>query len=205
MVEAGGKISICLLFAVFCFTSCKQEIQPQEIQSEVPVDQFELVSDTVVYNLINSTLLEENEVYKECPNLFDRKPDIILNEDFKWLEKLDSIFSETDIQFIKSQYLNERNLIWDKSKLNNKNLIDFSKTILAEESDNHWENLEKFYEEEGCFSILRIPVFNLNKDIAIIEVQYNCALDWGKSEAYIYKRNESGKWFRFVTLWKLVS
>ena len=204
-MKSGCKKWFFIALTFLVSFSCKKEIQPENVEKSVPEIQKEMVSDSIVYDFVNNTLLVENEIYKECENLFDRKPEVILNEDFTWLEKLDSVFTKQDIEFIKNQYLNEQNLIWDKNKLKGKNVIDFTTTNFAQNPDDYWENLQEFYDNVGCFSILRIPVFNLKKDLAIVEVQYNYALDWGRSETCIYRKNTAGKWERYITLWELVS
>ena len=45
-----------------------------------------------------------------------------------------------------------------------------------------------------------MPIFNEEKNIAIIEIGYNCGFLCGSGGTYIYKLNEDKKWILYKTV-----
>ena len=93
--------------------------------------------------------------------------------------------------------MNGNKFIW-KNKLKNREIIKLDTTI------NNNKNREQFWnktlEKYGCISYVDMPIFNEEKNIAIIEIGYNCGFLCGSGGTYIYKLNEDKKWILYKTV-----
>lgn len=197
-------LRIFIVSALTLFINCgeKESVRKDEKNNQ---DSLELVKDTVIYNFINHTLLTENEIYKECNILFDRTPENLLDEYNDILPKIDSIFTKEDLYGIKKQYENNDIFILDAQKIKSKNVVKVDSILYSKLTSGKWEDVDKLYQEFECFSILRIPIFNKSKDMAIVEVSYSCGLECGKKGVFLYKKNITGKWELYLTLREIFS
>ncbi len=196
------------LIAIFSILllSCKKEIEnkTKKHETELPEIYQELVDDKAIYELINSDGLRENKIFKHCENLLNRKTAYYIGSDTILLKKVDTLFSQKDKEFISKQYRNGINFILNQKFLKQKKVIEYDTTMLAsrEKSRKYWEKLiEKYH----CVGLIDVPLFNLKRDMAIVQVGYNCGIMCAEGGTYIYKLNRNGKWELYLTIEKWIS
>jgi hypothetical protein len=136
--------------------------------------------------------------------LLNRKTAYYIGSDTILLKKVDTLFSQKDKEFISKQYRNGINFILNQKFLKQKKVIEYDTTMLAsrEKSRKYWEKLiEKYH----CVGLIDVPLFNLKRDIAIVQVGYNCGIMCAEGGTYIYKLNRNGKWELYLTIEKWIS
>lgn len=196
------------LIAIFSilFFSCKKDVESKikKNQIDLPEKYQELVDNETIYGLINSEALNENKIYKFCENVLNRKTAYYIGQDTVLLKKVDTLFSQKDKEFISKQYRNSINFILEQNLLKHKKVVEYDTTMLAtrEKSRNYWEQLIK---KNHCIGLISLPLFNLKKDMAIVQVGYNCGVLCAEGGTYIYKLNRNGKWELYLTIEKWIS
>gem|GEM_PF-1673510 len=181
---------IFLLLIISCIkkTGIVNEQNQTKIENEI--------SEKLIYNFTNE-ILSQNGTSEFCKNIIDRKTLIAINGDSIFIEKIKSEFKKNDLDFMRNQYKYGNKFIW-RNKLKNRKLIKLDTTINNEKSrDQFWKKTMEKYE---CISYVNMPIFNKQKNIAVIEIGYNCGLLCGAGATYIYKLNENKKWILYKTI-----
>lgn len=184
------QITFFLLLIISC--SKKSENINQQKQTKVKNE----ISEKLIYDFTNE-ILSKNGTSEFCKNVIDRKTFIATNGDSIFIEKIKSEFKKNDLDFMRNQYKYGNKFIWKKD-LKHRQRIKLDTTINNKISrDQFWE---KTLEKYGCISYVNMPIFNRQKNIAIIEIGYNCGLLCGAGATYIYKLDENKKWILYKTL-----
>jgi hypothetical protein len=198
----------CFLIAIFSILvlSCKKEVEDKakKSETELPEKYQELVDNETIYGLINSEALSENRIFNYCKNILNRKTAYYIGQDTVLLKKIDTLFSQKDREFISKQYKNSINFILNPKLLKHKKIIEYDTTsnTSRERSRKYWE---KLIEKNHCIGFIELPLFNLKKDMAIVQVGYNCGLMCAEGGTYVYKLNRNGKWELYLTIEKWIS
>lgn len=192
---------IILVFTFCIFFSCNRK-EPAEKIDYQDLELNNKINDSLVYSFINNTLLKE----KKCDYLFNKTPDIFL-EDYTVLKsKIDSIFSEEDLKFLETQYRLGKKFVYEKQKIRDINLIEVDSILINRlESDLYREAMDILYQQYGCFYLIGIPLFNREKNIIVVNTFYYCGLECGEKSIYIYKKNVNGEWVLYKTVEKIFS
>jgi len=193
-------IPIFFILLISCRKDAENKVEVKK--SEVPEKYQTLVDNQTIYGLINSDALTENKVFKNCENVLNRQTRYYIGYDSTLLKKVDTIFSEKDKEFMSKQYRNGVNFILNQKLLKRKKVIEFDTTMIGEKKSRiYWDKmLEKYH----CIGMINTPLFNLKKDMAIVEIGYNCGTLCGEGGTYIY-RLKNGKWELYLTIEKWVS
>jgi len=181
---------IFLLF-ISTFTSCSKK--PVE---EIPKKSEMQISEDFIYDFVNQ-ILPHNENSEFCKNVIDRRSFVEYNDDSILMKKIDTIFSKNDLIFAKKQYLKGDNFIW-KNKLKGVKIIKLDTTVNDRKSSEKFWN--KIIEEEKCITYIDMPIFNREKNIAVVRMGYNCGMLCGSGGTYIYKLDKNKKWKLYLTL-----
>jgi len=196
------------LIALFStlFFSCKKDVESKikKNETDLPEKYQELVDNETIYGLINSEALNENKIYKFCENVLNRKTAYHIGQDTVLLKKVDTLFSQKDKEFISKQYKNSINFILNQKLLKQKRVVEYDTTMLAtrEKSRAYWDKLlEKYH----CIGLIDLPLFNLKRNMAIVQVGYNCGVLCAEGGTYVYKLNKNGKWELYLTIEKWIS
>lgn len=196
-----------LLIATFLilFISCKKDIENkvEAKKSNVPEKYQTLVDNKIIYSLLNSDAIIENKVFKNCENLLNRQTMFYIGYDSILLKKVDTLFSIKDKEFISKQYRNGIRFILEQKLLKHKKVIEYDTTMMAEKKSRIYWN--KMLEKYHCIGTIHTPLFNLKKDMAIVEIGYNCGALCGEGGTYIYRLNKNGKWELYLTIGTWVS
>jgi hypothetical protein len=197
-----------LLIPIFLLLliSCKKNIENKvEIKKNHRTEKYQtFVDNQTIYGLINSEALIENDVFKFCNNVLNRKTIFYIGYDTILLKKVDTLFSQEDKKFISKQYRNGIHFILEQKQLKHKNVVEYDTTMIAtkEKSKKYWDKLLEKYK---CIGLVSMPLFNLKKDMAIVQVGYNCGINCAEGGTYIYKLNENGKWELYLTVEKWIT
>jgi hypothetical protein len=197
-----------LLIPIFLLLliSCKKNIENKvEIKKNHRTEKYQtFVDNQTIYGLINSEALNENDVFKFCNNVLNRKTTFYIGYDTILLKKVDTLFSQEDKKFISKQYRNGIHFILEQKLLKHKNVVEYDTTMIAtkEKSKKYWG---KLLEKHQCIGLVSMPLFNLKKDMAIVQVGYNCGIHCAEGGTYIYKLNENGKWELYLTVEKWIT
>ena len=186
------KIIFYIFTIFYLFASCSEK-EEMKLSNE---KQVQIISDEFIYSFVNDAL-SKNNIYKFCDNIIDRKTFIATNGDSILISKIDTIFSQKDKKFISEQYLRGNKFVW-KNKLTNKKIIKVDTNINNENSSKeYWKNL---LEEKKCFGYLELPLFNKEKNMAIVTISYNCGILCAEGGTYIYKLDKKKRWKLYLTL-----
>ncbi|WP_131450913.1 hypothetical protein [Chryseobacterium sp. FH1] len=188
-----------LVIFLLLLISCNKKSENLNHQNQSKIENE--VSEKIVYDFVNE-ILSQNETSEFCKNVIDRKTFIAINGDSIFIEKFKNEFNENDLEFMRNQYLSANKFIW-KNELKNRQILKLDTTINNDISrEQFWsKTLEKY----GCICYVNMPIFNKEKNIAIIEIGYNCGFLCGAGATYIYKLNENEKWILFKTIDNFVS
>lgn len=199
------NIFLIALFSILLISCKKQtENKVETKKSDIHEKYQNLVDNQTVYGLINCEALNENKIFKSCENVLNRETTFCSNCDSLLLEKIDTLFSKKDKEFIVKQYKNSIHFILDQKLLKHKNIIEYDTTMLAtrEKSRAYWDKLlEKYH----CIETISLPLFNLKKDMAIVQISYNCGILCGEGGTYIFKLNRSGEWELYLKFEEWIS
>ncbi len=183
------KVLICLSCLILII-SCRKD----EIKIERTLGYSAIIEDSLIYYFLNNTLLKENDIYKYCNTVLNKKPFYTVNGESPFLKKIDTIkfFSVADKEFIKRQYDNSKYFSLNKNLLKNKIVVEIDTTLKTrEERRVFYDNLlNKF----RCYSSVSVPIFNSSKNIAIVECEYICGLMCAEGGTFIYRKNEKNVW-----------
>lgn len=199
------KIHILILSFLFLLFSCKKDIADtsEKKKSDIPEKYQDLVNTQTIYGLINSDAVIENKVFKKCENVLNRQTMYYIGYDSIILKKADTLFSAKDKEFISKQYRNGIRFVLNQKLLKYKKVIEYDTTMTArEKSKIYWD---KMLDKYRCIGSINTPLFNLKKDMAIIEIGYYCGSLCGEGGTYVYKLNKNGKWELYLTIEKWVS
>lgn len=187
-----------LTISLFYLISCNNQNNTEQKNSEsITTEKYtEIIDNKLVYEVINH-VLSENDLYKNCGALIDRKNFIITNGDEFLLKEIDTIFSEDDKKFMVKQYRNGNTFVLNQNLIQSKKVIPLDTTIKTEKQRvEYWKKIDK---ENNCVGYLSVPLFNNKKDMAIIECKV-----YGESGTFLYKINNNKEWELYRTLQKLV-
>ena len=192
-----------LIFILLIFLSgCKNEnnLEKENIKSETEDIYSEIIDNKLVYAVINSALLNKDKknIIKNCDAVLNRKTAVFINYDSIFIKKFDEIFNENDKKFILKQYKNGNRFVLNQSFVKNKKVIEIDTTIFYSEKNkkSFWK---KINEENKCISFIYVPLFNLKKDLAIVQ----CGT-FGETGIFIYKLESNGKWKLYKTVENII-
>ena len=194
-------VPIFLILLISCRKDAENKVEAKK--SDVPEKYQALVDDKTIYGLLNSDAITGNQVFKNCENVLDRQTMYYIGYDSTLLKKVDTLFSIKDKEFISKQYRNGVRFILNQKLLRHKKVIEYDTTMIAEKKSRIYWN--KMLEKYHCVGKLNMPLFNLKKDMAIVEFGYNCGALCGEGGTYIYRLNRNGKWELYLTIEKWVS
>src|SRR5690606_33182091 len=140
------------------------------------------------------------ELYKKCNYILSyRLVDIEDMDGSKTLiPKIDSIFTKEDLIFIRKQY--ENGIYFEIDSLRIK-----GKTVMSKDIFNHLYDNDIYNEVPNnypCILTIEIPLFNIERNMAVILVEYFCGFQCGEYGHYIYKKGENNQWTLYETLWE---
>lgn len=161
-----------------------------------------IIEDSIIYDFLNNGLLKENENYRKCNYIVESYPSVDI-EDIDGSEtlipKIDSLFTKEDLNFIRKQYENGTYFKIDSAKIKNKILISLEAYHRFAKDENIYNEVPKDY---PCILSIKVPVFNIEKNKAVIWVEYFCGFQCGEYGLYLYEENESNQWEFITTLWE---
>lgn len=184
------RFRIFLLISTIFIGCSKKNVQ------ETPRNSGLHVSESLIYDFVNQ-ILPQNGSSQFCENIIDRKSFVDYKGDSVLLTKIDTIFPKKDFIFAKEQYLKGDKFIW-KNKLKGKKIVKLDTTIDDQKSSEKFWN--KIIEEKHCIGYIDMPIFNSEKNIAIVKIGYNCGILCGSGGTYIYKLDKNRKWHLYLTL-----
>lgn len=186
-----------IILVVILLSGCKKEKISQQKTTEVTVIEkySEIVDNKLVYEVINSALSGKVML---CDAVLDRKTAIFINYDSIFIRKFDTLFTESDKKFILKQYRNGHRFLLNQKFIKEKKVIQFDTTTLSSEErkTKFWEKVKK---ENDCVGFIYLPLFNVKKDLAIVECGY-----LGERGIFIYKSEGNGMWKLYRTVEKVV-
>ncbi len=182
-----------LLFASLLAASCRRDVR----QTPPPEPHYEaLVSDSLIYHFLNTTLLKENPIYKFGPVLLDQAP-IIINGDSSFVAQLDTLrLSTADRDFIRRQYRNSHYFAWDGKRVKDKIVVAADTTAGDRQARRAYGRrlLERYH---GVTSVLG-PFFNQKGDVAVVQCNYSCYGLCGEGATFIYRKDANGNWYLYL-------
>jgi hypothetical protein len=200
------KINLLVPILLILVFGCKKNIEKETSEKKIETQEKykALVDNQTIYGLINSEALNENDVFKFCENIINRGTIFHIGYDTILLKKVDTLFSQKDKIFISKQYRNGIHFVLEQKLLKHKKVVEYDTTNISsrEKSKIYWDKLLK---KNRCIGFIKMPLFNLKKNIAIVEVGYNCGLLCAEGGSYIYKLNKNGKWELYLTIEKWIS
>ncbi len=186
-----------IIISLIFLSGCKQENNSKQKTSENNVVEkySEMVDNKLVYEVINSVLSHKE---MPCDAVLNRKTAVFINYDSTFISKFDTLFAEGDKKFILKQYRNGNRFVLNQKFIEDKKVIEFDTTILAskEKTAKFWEKIKK---ENDCVGFMYVPLFNLKKDLAIVECGF-----LGERGIFIYKLEANQKWKLYRTVEKIV-
>ena len=195
-------ISLCILLSLG-LNSCKKDSKP--VEAVVKKDTGQVVDEKTIYEVINSLLAikRQGEIQENhyITNIKDGFPnDALSKEDSVILKKLDTIFTQQDIDFIYRQAKHKPHFKIKKEFINGYTIL-LSDTIKVEpesyfedRSKNLKHNFRKKY-GNGFYSVT-LPLFTKNRQYAIISIDNCCGSSCGSGLSFVLKKTKSG--------WKII-
>ena len=186
-------IIITLIFLSGCKQESNLKINPTE---DKKVENYiEIIDNKLVYEVINSALSQKE---MPCDAVLNRKTAVFINYDSTFISKFDTLFTESDKKFILKQYRNGNKFVLNQKFINNRKVIEFdTATISSEErKTKFWEKVKK---ENDCVGFIYVPLFNIKKDLAIVECGF-----LGERGIFIFKLEANRKWKLYRTVEKVV-
>ena len=158
------------------------EIKKPKIKEKDYIDFFNQILDK------NGLIL--NEKIEIFPIEFE-----YLNDNLLTLTK-DKILNLNDIKFISEQAKIQKNIKLSPRKINRKKI---ERKILDEINRKYYNDLETYWKEiykygDGYYN-LELPLFSIDKTIAILRYSYSCGSLCANTGTYIFKLT-NGKWER---------
>lgn len=188
-----------LPFLLFSCTTADQKSDAKKSEKYLA-----FVDNQTIYGLLNSDAINENHIYESLDNVLDRQIYFCANCDSTMLAESDSLFSDADKEFIKMQYQNSIHFVLDPKLLKDKKLIETVKTKFNSIKELK-EYGEKLIEKYHRICTIQLPLFNLKKDLAIVQFSYYCGGLCGEGGTYIFKLNKKGKWEYYQTIEEWIS
>lgn len=166
-----------IFFAISCGTNKQNELRSQKIVKP-------LIDDSTIYSAINYLLTDTTYnhflKYERISEKWQIAFPFQLKNDSLELRRLDTFFSDNDIEFILKQKKMFYQFKVDRSKIRNR-------IIVSEDSLDLVQNLP--------YSFVTLPLFNIKKDKFIICFGYYCGVLCAEGGTYIYER-KGEKWVR---------
>ena len=201
-----GK-SIFLLIVCFQILSCNSSHTKTQrilaldslksVQAPIKEEYIQFIPDSILCNALNYFVnsLPKNLIKSE--RYLDKTPFYVLTgEDSLKLQRLDTIFSSADLDFIFKQ--NHYSKYFELNKcVNNKEFIS-ADTLMKFMGDDFWTKFRKKYDAGGYITIC-VPLFSIKKDIVIIRYAVACGRLCGHGSTIIYKK-QGHKWKELIYL-----
>ena len=198
------------ILTIICFLiiSCKKNetVEKSKTDEKKVSIKKKLVSEKEIYEVINVVLGSLN--YDELSNSNYVTEDVLMKYNFRENDyKLDTIFTQKDIQFIRKQFNEVENFRLNQNLLTNKVTIPRDTLAKFQNSKrgkpNFWINYTKKYGNKGFYTI-GLPLFSLDRKTVIIISGFHCGGLCGVGTTEIYKK-VNGKWISISTLESWVS
>lgn len=193
--------SLSLLLAVsLLVASCRRDIR----QTPPPAPHYEaLVSDSLLYHFLNTTLLEGNSTYKSGAVLLDHAT-IIVNGDSSFVAQLDTLrLSAADRDFIRRQYRNSHYFTWDGKRVKGKTVV--AANTIADDREAHRTYRRRLMERYHGLTSVRGPFFTKKGDVAVVECDLCCGFLCGEGATFIYRKDANGNWRLYLEINRWVS
>lgn len=175
------------LFTNIFFGACNYSGSKKNIE----VENRKNNTDTLVYDVIHSVLLDEEKARNINTEFVLNKENMgfpfAFKDDSLQIVRLDSLFSKIDIEYIFSQKKAFEAFTLSSDVLQGKTLISV-------------DSIEKF----KTYISVSLPLFNKAKNLAIVRFSYYCGMLCGYSNVYIYKKQE-GVWMRIKVIQESIS
>ena len=195
-------ISLCILSSLG-LNSCKNDSRPVELVAKEEVVQ--VIDDKTIYEVINSLLaikrkgaIEENHY---ITNIIDSIPyDVLNKEDSIMLKKMDTIFTQQDIDFIYGQAKYKPRFKIKKEFIKGYTILLSDTVTVGHESyfEDGSKNLKHDFHKKygnGFYSVT-LPLFTRNRQYAMISIDNCCGSSCGSGVSLIFKKTKSG--------WKII-
>ncbi len=193
-----------LLLSIFPFLLFSCTTADQKSEAKKSEKYLAFADNQTIYGLLNSDAINENHIYESLDNVLDRQIYFCANCDSTMLLESDSLFSDADKEFIKMQYQNSIHFVLDPKLLKDKKIIEVDTTSLTSKV-KRLKYVEKLNEKHPFISTISLPLFNLKKNLAIVQFDYTCGMLCGEGGTYIFKLNKNGKWEYYQTIEEWIS
>lgn len=214
------KYILQIVFLAIILTSCKEEKKNTEktiergivILDTVKKEKTDKIKVIPNYSSIEKPIIREKD-YLEFFNEILNTKGLIIGENIKILEKdstywkseliylteksrdssLSEILDLNDVRFMLEQENTQKDFSLKPNRIK-RNKISLKK---LNEIESKNENLQDYWNEiykygEGFYS-LSLPVFSIDKSIAIFDYSYSCGSLCAESSTHVYKK-KNGKW-----------
>lgn len=191
-------ISLCIILSLG-FNSCKND--SRLIEAVAKEETVQVVDDKMIYEVINSLLaikrqgeIQENHCITNIKDFFPY--DALSKEDSVILKKLDTIFTQQDIDFIYRQAKHKPHFKIKKEFINGYTIL-LSDTVKVEH-ESYFEDRSKnlkhdFHKKYGNgFYTIGKPLFTKNRLYAMISIDNCCGGSCGSGVSFILKKTKSG-------------
>lgn len=157
-----------------------------------------ILPDSLIYGFVNSTLLKKNELYRSCDNLYDGNwGEVKMYIDDAFICELGDLLTEEDRWFMAKQFKNDIAFVLKSDLVREKKLIQVPFFKIG---DDYRAYLDSCLNKYKCLMSVSVPVFNLNRDLVIVEISISCGILCGAGGYYVYQKNAKGAWVQIRVL-----
>jgi len=198
------KKLLLIIFSLLIIVSCKQKIESEKQEeltefNEPKKEPIIEITESDYYNFLNDIL--EDKTIIESKML--EYPDLKNNSDY-WREilkpltetsndeKMSKILTDSDIDYIFSQFSTEKKLKLDFEKLKLDNVSDEVLKSVSDYLQSEDRTNQKKYDYLGIYN-LTIPLFSKNKKYALFDNSFYCGLLCAYDGIDVYEF-KNGKW-----------
>ncbi|PTX14366.1 hypothetical protein C8N40_11131 [Pontibacter mucosus] len=158
------------------------------------------VPDSITYTFINDALLQKfsNSDFT-CDFVLDRPFTATLAaEDSLLLIRMDSVFSEEDVEFLYKQVAGGEKFRLNPALIGDRMLVSLDTIVSEAKGKTKFKAFRDRYGGEG-FCYITLPIFSKKFSYAIVRKGMVCGNICGEDETQIYKVTD-GRWQQFYTL-----
>lgn len=184
----------------------KEKIPQNIIPQKTKISNYETIikpeiSESDYVDFLNEVLEKEGLVINENIKILSLEPSSFIDNDLKRLTMkskdtvLSKIINRNDIIFFYEQAKLQKNVKLNPSKIDRKKIEQLQIDELSIQNDD----LEKYWSEiykigKGYYS-LDLPLFSLDKKVAVFYCSYSCGSLCADSGIYVFKKI-NGKWIK---------
>ena len=173
-------------------------------------------NDSIIYDVINQVLDDSimNEyscdkvAQDQFPTISNEFPDLLKpNDPFAKFERMDSIFTKNDIEYMRLQLKEFKNFSLRPDLIQGKLVIPFDTLRAFHERGKNvngfWELYRESFGRSGFCSV-SMPLFSKDKKTVIVKIAMLCGNLCGTGQTNIYKL-KNGKWLIIKTIDEWIS